>query len=115
MGHVHLHVGDVDRALAFYRDVLGFEEQANLGSAAFVSAGGYHHHVGLNVWNGRGVGPAPAHTVGLRHWTVQLPSAADMARVRERVEGAGSAVEATGDGFVVRDPWQTAIAFAEAR
>ena len=75
MGHLHLHVGDVDRGLAFYRDVLGFEEQANLGSAAFVSAGGYHHHLGFNVWRGPGVGPAPEHTVGLRHWTVVLPTA----------------------------------------
>jgi catechol 2,3-dioxygenase len=61
VGHVHLHVGDIDEALAFYRDVLGFELQANLGTAAFVSAGGYHHHLGVNVWRGRGVGPAPAH------------------------------------------------------
>ena len=56
MGHLHLHVGDVDEALAFYRDLLGFDERANLGSAAFVSAGGYHHHLGFNVWRGRGVG-----------------------------------------------------------
>jgi catechol 2,3-dioxygenase len=65
IGHVHLHVGDVDRGLALYRDVLGFEEQANLGTAAFVSAGGYHHHLGFNVWKGEGVGPAPQHTAGL--------------------------------------------------
>src|SRR5919197_1673633 len=64
VGHVHLHVGDIDEALAFYRDVLGFELQADLGTAAFVSAGGYHHHLGLNIWNGQGVGPPPPHTVG---------------------------------------------------
>ena len=91
MGHLHLHVGDIDRALGFYRDVLGFELQANLGSAAFVSAGGYHHHLGVNVWKGRGVGPAPAHTAGLHRWTVQLP---DVDAVRARVEAAGLAVEA---------------------
>src|SRR3712207_6396843 len=89
MGHLHLHVGDIDRGLAFYRDVLGFEEQANLGTAAFVSAGGYHHHLGFNTWNGRGVGPAPEHTAGLRHWTVQLPSDADVAEVRARAQAAG--------------------------
>ena len=62
MGHLHLHVGDIDQGLAFYRDVLGFEVQANLGTAAFVSAGGYHHHLGFNVWRGPGVGPgAGAH------------------------------------------------------
>jgi catechol 2,3-dioxygenase len=110
MGHMHLHVGDIDRALAFYRDVLGFEEQANLGSAAFVSAGGYHHHLGINVWNGRGVGPPPEHTVGLRRWTVQLPTAADVDEVRARVDAA----EPVPGGFLVRDPWQTAAAFVEA-
>jgi catechol 2,3-dioxygenase len=111
MGHVHLHVGDVDAALAYYRDVLGFEVQANLGSAAFVSAGGYHHHVGLNVWQGRGVGPAPEHTVGLRRWTVQLPTDADVLAVRDRVEAAGGSVSPVDGGFVARDPWQIAVAF----
>src|SRR5215216_5005599 len=104
MSHLHLHVGDVDRAIAFYRDVLGFELQANLGSAAFVSAGGYHHHLGFNVWRGRGVGPAPEHTVGLRHWTVTLPTADDVAAVRERVEAAGYEAEPFDGGFLVRDP-----------
>ena len=86
MGHLHLHVGDIERALGFYRDVLGFEVQAHLGSAAFVSAGGYHHHLGLNVWNGQGVDGPPPHTTGLRRWTVQLPTDADVAELRERVE-----------------------------
>jgi len=106
MGHLHLHVGDIERGLAFYRDVLGFEVQANLGSAAFVSAGGYHHHLGFNVWRGRGVGPAPAHTVGLRHWTVVL-APEDVAEVRDRVPAA----EDLEGGVLVRDPWGTAVAF----
>ena len=110
MGHLHLHVGDVDQGLAFYRDVLGFEEQANLGSAAFVSAGGYHHHLGFNVWRGPGVGPAPEHTVGLRHWTVELPSAEDVAAVRSRVADADD----IAGGFITRDPWGTAVAFVTA-
>jgi catechol 2,3-dioxygenase len=113
MGHLHLHVGDVAAGLAFYRDVLGFEEKANLGTAAFVSAGGYHHHLGFNVWNGRGVGPAPEHAVGLRHWTVELPADADVAEVRARVEAAGHAAEPFDGGFLVRDPWRTAVAFVE--
>ena len=108
VGHIHLHVGDVDEALAFYRDVLGFELQANLGTAAFVSAGGYHHHLGVNVWQGRGVGPAPAHTAGLRRWTVRL---ADASAVRARARSAGIAVEDVAGGFVVRDPWRTAVSF----
>jgi catechol 2,3-dioxygenase len=114
MGHLHLHVGDIDQGLGFYRDVLGFEEQANLGSAAFVSAGGYHHHLGFNVWNGKGVGPPPEHTAGLRHWTIQLPAASDVDAVRGRVERAGIAAVPFGDGFLVRDPWQTAVAIVPA-
>ena len=110
MGHVHLHVGDVERGLAFYRDVIGFEVWAKLDSAAFVSAGGYHHHLGFNTWRGRGVGPAPAGTVGLRHWTVQLPTDAEVAGVRARVDAAGIAAEPFAGGFLVRDPWRTAVA-----
>jgi catechol 2,3-dioxygenase len=110
-GHLHLHVGDIDQGLAFYRDLVGLEEQANLGSAAFVSAGGYHHHLGFNVWKGRGVGAPPPHTVGLEHWTVQLPSTEDVARVRERLEAGGIPVEPAGDGFLARDPWGTALRF----
>jgi catechol 2,3-dioxygenase len=114
MGHLHLHVGDIEQGLRFYRDVLGFEEQANLGSAAFVSAGGYHHHLGFNIWNGRGAGPAPGHTAGLRHWTVELPAAADVEAVQGRVERAGIAAVPFGGGFVARDPWQTAVAIVPA-
>jgi catechol 2,3-dioxygenase len=111
MGHLHLHVGDVDQGLAFYRDVVGFDEQANLGSAAFVSAGGYHHHLGFNVWNGRGAGPAPEYSAGLRRWTVQLPTDAHVAEVRARVQATGHETEPADGGFLVRDPWGTAVAF----
>jgi catechol 2,3-dioxygenase len=102
MGHVHLHVGDIDRALAFYRDTLGFEVQANLGTAAFVSAGGYHHHVGLNVWRGRGIPGPPPHTIGLRTWTIQLPPQ-ELDALRSRL---GS--------DVLQDPWGTAVTFTTA-
>jgi catechol 2,3-dioxygenase len=111
IGHVHLHVGDIDHGLAFYRDILGFEEQANLGSAAFVSAGGYHHHLGFNVWRGRDVEAAPPHTVGLRHWTVLLPSESDVAAVRARADAAALATEQIDGGFLTRDPWEDAVAF----
>jgi catechol 2,3-dioxygenase len=114
MGHLHLHVGDIGAGLRFYRDILGFEEQANLGTAAFVSAGGYHHHLGFNVWQGRGVGAPPEHTVGLRHWTVQLPTAAEVTTVRDRVEAARSPVEPVPGGFEVRDPWGSAVRVVEA-
>ena len=111
MGHLHLHVGDVEQGLRFYRDLIGFELQANLGAAAFVSAGGYHHHLGFNVWRGRGVGPAPAHTAGLVHWTVQLP-ADELTKLRARLEAAGLEIEPHDGGFLVRDPWRIAVAFA---
>jgi catechol 2,3-dioxygenase len=114
VGHVHLRVGDIDEALAFYRDVLGFELQANLGTAAFLSAGGYHHHVAVNVWNGEGVGPPPPHTIGLRHWTVLLPTDAAVAHVRARVDAAGAPVDAVRGGFRISDPWRTAVDFISA-
>jgi len=110
-GHLHLHVGDIERGLAFYRDVLGFEVMANLASAAFVSAGGYHHHLGFNVWLGTDVKPKPHDVAGLRHWTVLLESADEIDEVRARVEAAGLAVERNDGGFLVRDPWETAVAF----
>jgi catechol 2,3-dioxygenase len=111
VGHLHLHVGDVARGLAFYRDVLGFELMTDIGTAAFLAAGGYHHHLGFNVWRGRGVPPAPEGTVGLRHWTVVLPTAADVDAVRARVEAAGAPVEPHAGGFLTRDPWRIAVAF----
>jgi len=109
IGHVHLHVGDIDPAMAFYCDLIGFEEQMRLDSAAFVSVGGYHHHLGLNTWRGAGVDPARAHVVGLRHWTVNLPRPEDVGHVRERLEAAGVHVSETADGFLVRDPWSIAL------
>jgi catechol 2,3-dioxygenase len=105
VGHLHLHVGDIAEGLAFYRDVLGFAVEANLGSAAFVAAGGYHHHVGFNVWRGEGVPPQPEHTVGLGHWTVVLETPEQVAEVRHRVDAAGIGVEQADEGFTVRDPW----------
>jgi len=110
-GHLHLHVGDVAQGLAFYRDVLGFDVMVNLGSAAFVSAGGYHHHLGFNVWMGSDVKPPPPGTAGLRHWTVVLDSPEQIAAVRGRVESGGVEVADHDDGFLVRDPWEIGVAF----
>jgi len=115
VGHLHLHVGDVDEGLTFYSDVVGFDLIARLPSAAFVSAGGYHHHLGFNVWRGEGVPPAPAeHVVGLRHWTVLLPSDEDAAALRERLETTGHRVEVSDGGFIVRDPWNNALLVTRA-
>ena len=112
VGHLHLCAGDVDRGLAFYRDVLGFEVKANLGTAAFVSAGGYHHHLGFNTWRYRGADPVPDGVVGLDHWTVILESPEQVAEVRERVAAAGVPQE-NGDGVLVRDPWGMAVRFTD--
>jgi len=111
VGHLHLHVGDVEQGLAFYRDVLGFEVMVNLGSAALVSAGGYHHHLAFNVWLGSDVKPRPPGTAGLREWTVLLASREELAAVRTRVAAAGLEASADQGGFVVRDPWETPVAF----
>ena len=108
VGHVHLHIGDIDRSLAFYRDVIGFEVMTLLDSAAFVAAGGYHHHLGLNIWRGRGAPPVPAGVVGLRHWTIVLP-AEDVAALCQRVIAAGAPYEDTPDGLLVRDPWDITL------
>src|SRR3954469_23484918 len=105
MGHVHLHVGSIEDGLRFYGDVIGFDVWAQIPTAAFVSAGGYHHHLGFNTWRGDGVPAAPEHTVGLRHWTIQLDTRAEVDEVRRRVEAAGIRVEASADGFIVLDPW----------
>jgi catechol 2,3-dioxygenase len=109
---VHLHVGDVERALRFYRDVLGFEVMVRLPNAAFVSAGGYHHHLSFNTWLGSDVKPLPPNTAGLRHWTVLLASRDELAAVRARVDAAGIEARNHDTGFLARDPWQTAVVFS---
>jgi len=106
MGHVHLHVGSIEEGVAFYSDLLGFDVWAQIPSAAFVSAGGYHHHLGFNTWRGDGVGPAPEHTVGLRHWTIRIPAIAEL---RTRLERAGVPLADADNGFIVRDPWGIAL------
>lgn len=114
VGHLHLHVGDVERGLAFYRDLIGFEVWYVMPTAAFVSAGGYHHHLAFNTWQGRGVVPAPPHTAGLAHWTVQLESVEEVAEVRYRLQTAGVPTEDDDGGFTVRDPWEIALRVEEA-
>ncbi len=104
LGHMHLHVGDVDEAVRFYRDVIGFDVMASLPGASFVSAGGYHHHLGLNNWRGPGVPTAPPGTVGLRHWTLVLDGPEELARVRARLDAAGFPQEERRDGVAMRDP-----------
>jgi len=110
IGHVHLHVARLADAERFYVDVLGFELMQRYGpSALFVSAGGYHHHIGLNTWAGVGAPPPPAGAIGLRHFAVKLPTEAARAAIEARVRAAGIPIEATPDGLVVHDPAKNAI------
>jgi catechol 2,3-dioxygenase len=110
IGHVHLTVADLDRALAFYRDVLGFEVTTRYGrDAVFLAAGGYHHHIGLNTWAG-GNAPAPAPgTTGLYHFAILYPDRAALAAAARRVLDAGVPLEGAADHGVseaiyLRDP-----------
>jgi catechol 2,3-dioxygenase len=111
IGHVHLQVARLDEAQRFYVDVLGFDLMQRYGpSALFVSAGGYHHHVGLNTWAGVGAPPPPPGAIGLDHFDVLLPGHAAVAAVAERLSAAGIPAETLEDGLLVRDPARNAIA-----
>ncbi|TQK18103.1 catechol 2,3-dioxygenase [Microbacterium sp. SLBN-154] len=109
VGHVHLSVGDIASARAFYVDGLGFAETAEFrGSALFVSAGGYHHHMAMNVWNSRGAGPRmPA--LGLGRVDLVLPGADDLGELGERLRHHGVAVRDDGRGLSFDDPWRNAV------
>jgi catechol 2,3-dioxygenase len=110
IGHVHLKVADVDRALAFYCGVLGFELTQRIGpQAAFISAGGYHHHIGLNTWESRGGPPPPQGTTGLYHLAILYPTRAELADALRRLIEAKIPLEGASDHGVsealyLRDP-----------
>ncbi len=101
IGHVHLKVADLDRAVAFYRDVLGFELTGRLGDqAAFLSAGGYHHHIGLNTWESRGGSPPPRGATGLYHAAIRFPTRRALAEALQRLVDAGYPIEGASDHAV---------------
>jgi len=110
IGHVHLKVADLERALGFYRDILGFELTQRYGrQAAFLSAGGYHHHIGLNTWESAGGSPPPAGTTGLYHLAILYPTRAELAVALRRLIDAGIPLEGASDHGVsealyLRDP-----------
>ena len=105
MGHVHLQVAEIPETLRFYRDLLGFDLMASYGSqAAFLSAGGYHHHLGANTWNSAGSAPPPEGSAALRRATIFLPDSETRDEVVRRVAEAGQEPEDTPEGPVVRDP-----------
>jgi len=115
IGHVHLKVADIERALAFYCGVLGFELVQKLGNqAAFISAGGYHHHIGLNTWESAGGPPPPPGTTGLYHLAILYPSRADLANALKRLIAHGIPLDGASDHGVsealyLRDPDENGV------
>jgi catechol 2,3-dioxygenase len=113
LGHMHLQVADIPQARDFYHGVLGFDivfDWERMG-ALFVSAGGYHHHLGLNTWHSRGGRPAPEGSAGLRYFTIYLPDEAALAPVLARLDKAGISYRQENGGVVVDDPWRNGILF----
>jgi catechol 2,3-dioxygenase len=105
IGHVHLKVSDIREAEAFYSGLLGFDVMVRgYPGALFVSAGGYHHHIGMNTWQSAGAGAPPPGAVGLRNFEITLPNAQELERVLERVNAAGVEVQEDHDGYLIHDP-----------
>jgi catechol 2,3-dioxygenase len=110
IGHVHLKVSDLERSVTFYSSLLGFELTARMGrSAAFLSAGGYHHHIGLNVWESQGGSPPPSGSTGLYHFAILMPNRKELARSLKRLLDNGWPVDGAADHGVseaiyLRDP-----------
>lgn len=109
LGHMHLKSSNVNRDEPFYRDLIGLDEMANLGgTAAFLSAGGYHHHLGMNSWESANAPTPPRNSIGLQYFTIQLPTSDELTRVANRVRQAEFDLEETDAGLLVRDPSQNA-------
>ena len=110
IGHIHLKVADLQRALAFYRDLLGFEVTTYYGDqAVFLSAGGYHHHIGLNTWQSKNAPPAPPHSVGLYHTAILYPTRKDLAAIFMRLRAAeypltGASDHGVSEALYLNDP-----------
>jgi catechol 2,3-dioxygenase len=117
MGHIHLHVRNIEEAVDFYHGIIGFDVMgiAKAFRMAFVSAGGYHHHVGLNTWQGEGAPPPPADALGLRHFAVELPDQNALDQVIARVENAGIPANQTEDGLLLYDPSQNGVMLTVAK
>jgi catechol 2,3-dioxygenase len=117
MGHIHLHVRNIEEAVDFYHGVIGFDVMgvAKAFRMAFVSAGGYHHHIGLNTWQGEGAPPPPEDALGLRHFTVELPDQNALDEVIARIENAGIPANQTEDGLLLYDPSQNGVVLRVAK
>lgn len=117
IGHVHLHVRDVEEAVDFYHGVIGFDVMgiAKAYQMGFVSAGGYHHHLGLNTWQGRGAPPPPPDAIGLRYFTIDLPDQKAYEEVVARVDAAGLPSNQTEAGLFLHDPSQNGVVLRVAK
>jgi catechol 2,3-dioxygenase len=111
IGHVHLHVADITQANHFYHDQLGFEIQgvSTTMGASFVSAGGYHHHIGLNIWLGQGAPPPSDGALGLRYFTVAVPDTGELQRLSDRLAQADIPIKRTETGVLARDPSRNGV------
>ena len=111
VGHVHLHVRNIEEAVDFYHGIIGFDVMgvAKAFRMAFVSAGGYHHHLGLNTWQGESDPPPPADAAGLRYFTIELPSQDALNQVVQRIDAAGISSSQTQDGLLFHDPSQNGV------
>jgi catechol 2,3-dioxygenase len=112
IGHVHLHVGDLQQAASFYSEAIGFDRTVwHYPGALFLAAGGYHHHLGTNTWAGSGATRPAEQDARLLEWTIELPDSSSISAVRESLEGAGYSIDQEGEkaGLVTRDPWGTQV------
>jgi catechol 2,3-dioxygenase len=115
IGHVHLKVSDINRSLDFYCGLLGFELVTTYGhDAAFISAGGYHHHIGLNTWHSKGHGPAPIQNTGLFHVAIVYPTRKDLAEIYQRLHKrnirlTGAADHGVSEALYLNDPDHTGL------
>jgi catechol 2,3-dioxygenase len=109
IGHIHLQIGDVKEAERFYHTILGFDITSYYPGALFVSAGGYHHHIGLNTWQSRGAKPTPAHSAGLQTYVIAIPTREGLAQVKERLLAYRIPFEEQTDLIRVNDPWNNTI------
>ena len=115
IGHVHLKVADLERSLSFYRDLLGFTEMQRYGGGAvFVSAGGYHHHIGLNTWHSKNAGPAPVQSAGLFHTAILYPTRKDLAIILKRLMDArypltGASDHGVSQALYLNDPDENGV------
>jgi catechol 2,3-dioxygenase len=109
LGHIHLRVNDVKKAVEFYRDVLGFQVMTLWPGAGFLSAGGYHHHIGVNMWNSRGAQPAPADSLGLVSYTILLAKQEARDNLLDHLNRQKQEIEKSGEDWVLKDPSQNEI------